>query len=219
MQKFRWATQRKVFGKPLINQAVVRAKIAGMIQRAEAIQAWLENVTYQMCNMAYKEQAEKLAGYVLLRHLIFRLLRSLLLSSSQIAFLKSFSTQAARQTAQDAVQIFGGRGITQTGMGRFIEHVRRYLYFLYSSLVPSSRSDTLPPRIVSPHGSVRRVIGWCRRCPCRPRCTAGNALDAERCEVVMYVDLLFSQCAARDTACCIQSTPSSSGKFLALVWP
>lgn len=60
----RWATQRKVFGKPLINQAVVRAKLAQMISRCEALQAWLENVTYQMCNMAYKEQASKLAGWV-----------------------------------------------------------------------------------------------------------------------------------------------------------
>ena len=60
----RWATQRKVFGKPLISQAVIRHKLAGMISRAESVQAWLENVTYQMCNMAYKEQAQKLAGYV-----------------------------------------------------------------------------------------------------------------------------------------------------------
>ncbi len=47
----RWATQRKVFGKPLIGQPVVRAKIAGMIARVESLQAWLENVTHQMCNM------------------------------------------------------------------------------------------------------------------------------------------------------------------------
>lgn len=47
----KWINQRKAFGKPLANQPVVRAKIAGMISRAEAIQAWLENITYQMCNM------------------------------------------------------------------------------------------------------------------------------------------------------------------------
>ena len=35
-----------------------------------------------------------------------------------------YSTQCAQDTARDAVQIFGGRGVTQTGMGRFIEHVR-----------------------------------------------------------------------------------------------
>ena len=47
----KWINQRKAFGKPLANQPVVRAKIASMISRAEAIQAWLENITYQMCNM------------------------------------------------------------------------------------------------------------------------------------------------------------------------
>lgn len=63
----RWSTQRKVFGKPLHSQAVIRAKIAGMISRAESeyparypvlffnritgVQNWLENITYQMCNM------------------------------------------------------------------------------------------------------------------------------------------------------------------------
>ena len=33
------------------------------------------------------------------------------------------ATQSAQDTARDAVQIFGGRGITKTGMGRYIEHV------------------------------------------------------------------------------------------------
>jgi hypothetical protein len=49
-----------------VGQAVIRAKLAGMISRAEAVQSWLEHVTYQMCNMKYKEQAQKLAGYVVL---------------------------------------------------------------------------------------------------------------------------------------------------------
>lgn len=40
-----------------------------------------------------------------------------------IGLLKMHSTRCAQDTARDAVQIFGGRGITKTGMGRFIEHV------------------------------------------------------------------------------------------------
>jgi len=32
----KWATQRKAFGKPLISLAVVRSKLAGMIERAES---------------------------------------------------------------------------------------------------------------------------------------------------------------------------------------
>ncbi|KAI0783556.1 peroxisomal acyl-CoA-dehydrogenase [Abortiporus biennis] len=58
---------------------------------------------------SYKEQASKLAG--------------------PIAFLKMYSTRCAQESATDAVQIFGGRGITQTGMGRFIEHYHRTVAF------------------------------------------------------------------------------------------
>ncbi|KAF8071701.1 peroxisomal acyl-CoA-dehydrogenase [Lyophyllum atratum] len=105
----KWTTQRKVFGKPLNAQAVVRAKLAAMIDRAETTQHWLENITYQMCNMSYKQQASKLAG--------------------QIAFLKAYCTGCGQETARDAVQVFGGRGITATGMGQYIEHYHRTIPF------------------------------------------------------------------------------------------
>jgi len=106
---FKWAHQRKVFGKPLLSQPVIRHKLAGMIARIESVQNWLENVTYQMCKMNYFEQSEHLAG--------------------QIAFLKMYATRSAQETAKDAVQIFGGRGITKTGMGKHIEHYHRTIGF------------------------------------------------------------------------------------------
>ncbi|KAI0322542.1 peroxisomal acyl-CoA-dehydrogenase [Amylostereum chailletii] len=105
----KWVNQRKAFGKPLSSQAVIRHKLAQMIARVESVQSWLENVTHQMNNMSYKEQSTKLAG--------------------QIAFLKMYSTRCAQETAADAVQVFGGRGITKTGMGRFIEHYHRTVPF------------------------------------------------------------------------------------------
>jgi len=105
----KWTSQRKVFGKPLIEQAVVRSKIAQMISRAEAVQTWLEHITYQMCHMTYKQMSANLAG--------------------PISFLKMMSTQMAQETARDAVQIFGGRAITQSGLGRFIEHYHRTIAF------------------------------------------------------------------------------------------
>ncbi|KAI0078779.1 acyl-CoA dehydrogenase NM domain-like protein [Panus rudis PR-1116 ss-1] len=101
----KWTNQRKAFGKPLNSQAVVRAKIAGMISRVESGQAWLELITHQMCNMSYKEQAKYLAG--------------------PIGLLKMYLTRSGQETARDAVQIFGGRGITRTGMGKGIEHYHR----------------------------------------------------------------------------------------------
>jgi alkylation response protein AidB-like acyl-CoA dehydrogenase len=105
----KWISQRKAFGKPLASQAVIRSKVAAMIARVEAVQSWLENITHQMNNMTYKEQAKHLAG--------------------PIALLKMYATQTAQATARDAVQIFGGRGITRTGMGRFIEHYHRTIAF------------------------------------------------------------------------------------------
>ncbi|KAF8576221.1 acyl-CoA dehydrogenase [Ramaria rubella] len=100
----KWSQQREVFGKPLNAQAVIRAKLAQMIARVEACQNWLEVITYQM-NNSYKEQSDKLAG--------------------PIGLLKQFITRTGRETAEDATQIFGGRGITATGMGRYIENYHR----------------------------------------------------------------------------------------------
>lgn len=102
-----------------------------MIARTESVQSWLETVTHQMNNMSYKQQSSKLAG--------------------QIAFLKMWSTKMAQQTAEDATQIFGGRGITRTGMGRFIEHVRRLLLPVYRF-----RSDV----------TMRSITAQCRLTRC-----------------------------------------------------
>lgn len=101
----KWTNQRIAFGKPLHAQAVIRAKLATMISRVEACQAWVENITHQMNNMSYQEQSDKLAG--------------------PIALLKQFVSKAGRETAEDATQIFGGRGITVTGMGKVIENYHR----------------------------------------------------------------------------------------------
>jgi alkylation response protein AidB-like acyl-CoA dehydrogenase len=101
----KWANQRIIFGKPLNAQAVVRAKLANMIARVEACQNWIESITHQMNHMSYAEQSDKLAG--------------------PIALLKQFITKCGTATAEDATQIFGGRGITQTGMGKFIENYHR----------------------------------------------------------------------------------------------
>lgn len=117
----RWANQRKAFGKPLNSQPVIRAKLAQMVARIESAQNWLENVTYQMNNMSYNQQSDKLAGYV--KGLGFDVSLNTDHAYRQIAFLKMYSTHTSQETAADAVQVFGGRGITRSGMGKFIEHV------------------------------------------------------------------------------------------------
>ena len=40
-----------------------------------------------------------------------------------IGLHKQFVSRTARETAEDATQIFGGRALTVTGMGKLIENV------------------------------------------------------------------------------------------------
>ncbi|KAE9399127.1 acyl-CoA dehydrogenase NM domain-like protein [Gymnopus androsaceus JB14] len=140
----KWANQRIVFGKPLTSQAVIRNKLGKMITRIEACQNWLEIITHQMnnvrerictahrylrpsrffilngdllnieyliyCNtpsqqMTYNEMSSKLAG--------------------QIGLLKQFVSRCGRETAEDATQVFGGRALTVTGMGKLVENYHR----------------------------------------------------------------------------------------------
>ncbi|KAF2482215.1 acyl-CoA dehydrogenase [Neohortaea acidophila] len=105
----KWTNQRMVFGKPLVSQPVIRQKLARMITLVESAQAWLEQITYQMNHMSYQDQAKHLSG--------------------PIALLKTYSTRCSQEIADDATNMFGGRGLTATGMGKVIEHFQRVYKF------------------------------------------------------------------------------------------
>ncbi|KAF2144654.1 uncharacterized protein K452DRAFT_223060 [Aplosporella prunicola CBS 121167] len=105
----KWSNQRVVFGKNLLAQPTIRQKLAKMISHAEANQAWLEQITDQMNHMTYEQQARNLSG--------------------PIGLLKSFATRSAHEIADEAVNIFGGRGLTQSGMGRVAEMFHRTYKF------------------------------------------------------------------------------------------
>lgn len=101
----KWSSQRIVFGKPLTSLAVIRSKLAAMISRVEGCQNWFESITYQMNNMTYSQQSDKLAG--------------------PIGLLKQYISRSGRETAEDATQVFGGRALTVTGMGKLVENYHR----------------------------------------------------------------------------------------------
>ncbi|KAI8621039.1 acyl-CoA dehydrogenase/oxidase [Chytriomyces sp. MP71] len=102
---FKWAVQRKVFGKPLVEQPVIRFKLAKMVSEVESVANWLENITYNMTKMTYKEQSMHLAG--------------------PIALLKYRCTRVAHDVSDEACQILGGRAITKTGLGSVVEAFQR----------------------------------------------------------------------------------------------
>ena len=89
-------------GSLKLTYTILPGRLAHMIAKVEALQAWLEAVTFQMCNMTYNETSEYLAG--------------------QISFLKMQCTISAGEIASDAMMVFGGRSLTKTGMGRHIQH-------------------------------------------------------------------------------------------------
>lgn len=80
-----------------------------MIAHVESNQAWLEAVTFQMTQMSYAQQSKSLAG--------------------PIGLLKMFVTRSMHEIADEAVQIFGGRALTATGMGRLVEMFHRTYKF------------------------------------------------------------------------------------------
>ncbi|GAA6009520.1 uncharacterized protein JCM10292_002607 [Rhodotorula paludigena] len=108
-ETWKWAHLRKSQGKRLIDHPVVRAKLAKMIYKIDMGQAWLENITYQMTHMSYAEQSTTLAG--------------------PMALLKTFLSRAGAEISSDCVQIWGGRGLTQGGMGALVEQFQRTYKF------------------------------------------------------------------------------------------
>mmetsp|Transcript_11000 Transcript_11000/g.19438 ORF Transcript_11000/g.19438 Transcript_11000/m.19438 type:complete len:517 (+) Transcript_11000:53-1603(+) len=99
---FKWANQRVAFGKPLIQQPVIRQKLAAMVAKVESVYSWYESLTYQMTILPYDQQSLKLAG--------------------TMSLLKYQATRSSYEIADHAIQIFGGRGITKDhGMGMYVE--------------------------------------------------------------------------------------------------
>lgn len=105
----KWALSRKVFGKALIQQPVIRFKLAEMVAAVESLHSLLEDITFQMCRMNHAEINKQLAG--------------------PIALLKFKQTRVATLVSDNACQIFGGRAITGSGMGYIIEKFQRSFKF------------------------------------------------------------------------------------------
>jgi len=100
---FKWAMQRKVFGAKLVEQPVIREKLAQMFSGLEQCTAMGYEVTHAM-NQKGPQSAE---------------------IGGRIALFKYSVTRMCHLVADNAVQIFGGRGVTLTGMGRVVETFHR----------------------------------------------------------------------------------------------
>jgi len=106
---FLWCMQREVFGKNLMSQPVIRNKLAKMIGSIESLEGYMESITYQMANMEHASAMTELGG--------------------PTAILKYQTTRIMTLVVDEACQLFGGRALTASGMGKNVEIIQRTYKF------------------------------------------------------------------------------------------
>ncbi|KAF2471680.1 acyl-CoA dehydrogenase-like protein [Lindgomyces ingoldianus] len=117
---FQWALKREAFGKKLIEQPVVRYKFGNMGRQIEALQAWTEQVVYELEHLSDKDGARLLGGVT--------------------ALLKVEGGLVCKYVAEECLKIMGGLGLTKTGQGARIEAFYRSTPSL---VVPGGSEDVL----------------------------------------------------------------------------
>ena len=100
-----YAMTREAFGKMLIDQPVVRHRIAKCAADLESLQAWIYEFVYQLNNLSKAQADEKLGG--------------------PTAALKAKAGMVFKDCAETAVLVFGGNGYTRTGRGELVENIYR----------------------------------------------------------------------------------------------
>jgi len=104
-EALKFASRRNAFGKKLIQQPVIRAKIAEMGRQVMATHAAIEDLTYQFIKMPKQLQPLALGGHT--------------------ALLKVQATKTLEFCAREAAQILGGCSYTRGGQGEKVERLYR----------------------------------------------------------------------------------------------
>jgi acyl-CoA dehydrogenase len=102
---FEYCLKREAFGKSLMDQPVVRHRLAKAGAELESLSAWVEQFLYQMVHLSSQEADTKLGGLT--------------------ALAKAKAGLVINECAQCAVLLFGGNGYTTTGQGEIAERIYR----------------------------------------------------------------------------------------------
>jgi acyl-CoA dehydrogenase len=102
---FAYVMKREAFGKTLIEQPVVRHRLAKAGALLESQWAWVEQFVYQMTKLTKAEADAELGGLT--------------------ALCKAQAGIVLNECAQCAVLLFGGNGYTRTGQGETVERIYR----------------------------------------------------------------------------------------------
>lgn len=102
---FAYVMKREAFGKTLIEQPVVRHRLAKAGALLESLQAWVDQTVYQLSRMSKEEADLRLGGLT--------------------AMIKAHTGIVLNECAQCAVLLFGGNGYTRSGQGEVAERIYR----------------------------------------------------------------------------------------------
>ncbi|CVL07967.1 probable acyl-CoA dehydrogenase [Fusarium mangiferae] len=102
---FAYVLKREAFGKPLMDQPVVRNRLARAGAELESISAWTEQLVYQLSNLEGPDMSQVLGGL--------------------LALAKAKAGLVIDECARCAVLLFGGNGYTRTGQGELVEKIYR----------------------------------------------------------------------------------------------
>ncbi|KAL5332477.1 acyl-CoA dehydrogenase/oxidase [Aspergillus crustosus] len=102
---FAYTLKREAFGKKLIDQPVVRHRLAKAGAELETMWAFVEQLLYQLANLPKEEADRQLGGIT--------------------ALAKAKGAMVLNECAQTAVLLFGGAGFTKQGQGELAEAILR----------------------------------------------------------------------------------------------
>lgn len=102
---FAYCLKREAFGKKLMDQPVVRHRLAKCGAELESMWAWVEGFLYQMCHLSKADADTELGGLT--------------------ALAKARAGMVLNECAQCAVLLHGGNGFTRTGQGEIAERIYR----------------------------------------------------------------------------------------------
>ncbi|MCJ1431373.1 hypothetical protein MMC27_000725 [Xylographa pallens] len=102
---FEYCLKREAFGKTLMDQPVVRHRLAKCGAMLESQWAWIEQFVYQMTKLSKAEADVELGGLT--------------------ALAKAQAGIVLDECARCAVLLFGGNGYTKTGQGEIVERIYR----------------------------------------------------------------------------------------------
>ena len=174
---FQYTLKREAFGKTLMDQPVVRHRLAKAGAEVETMHAWVEQLLYQLSHMSKEEGDRRLGGIT--------------------SLAKAKAAMVLNECAQCAVLLFGGNGFTATGQGELVEGESTfpsYPDYVWSWLTSTKQSTAMSPGRGFPGGP--RMSCWTWRCVSWSRYTRPRrrSWDNRRSDWIDCVLLFFSPC-------------------------